>query len=62
MSETGRSENVHVTMFEFMRRRLLRLHSGHLQLGSLEVGRIFNSEVHLGLDAVQGGGLLKPEV
>lgn len=62
MSETGWSENIHVTMFEFMRRRLLRLHSGHLQLGSLKVGRVFDGEVHLGLDAVQGGGLLKPKV
>lgn len=62
MSEAGRSENVHVAMFEFMRSGLLCLRPGHLQLQGLEVGRVFDAEVHLGLDAIQSGGLLKPEV
>lgn len=62
MSEAGWSENVHVAMFEFMRRCLFSLHPSHLQLGRLEVGGVFSREVHLGLDAVQGRGLLKPEV
>lgn len=62
MSEAGRSENVHVAMFELMCRRLFSLHPSHLQVRRLEAGGVFNREVHLGLDAIQGCGLLKPEV
>lgn len=62
MSEAGWGEYVHVTVFEFVRGRLFFLHSSHIQFGRLEVDGVFGRELHLRLDAVQGRGLLEPEV
>lgn len=61
-SEAGRSENVHVSVSQFVTGCFLSILAAHLDRGRFEIGGIFDREIYLGFNGIHRIGLLNPKV